>query len=101
MKLGSARGGKLLPALRAVGRYVDPAATERQTGAADFLAEVAFACARIHDLRTSRIDEQRVDRDVREAIAGGAPVRAAVVTRPDTSRHARGEKCRRHERVKF
>ena len=101
MKVGSVRGGKLLPALRAVIRHVDPAAAERQTGAADFLAEISFACARVHDVGTSRIDEQRVDRDVRQAIARGVPVRAAVVTPPDTSRHARSEQRRRHGRVKF
>src|ERR671915_233368 len=101
MKVGSVGGGKLLPAPRAVGGDVNPAAAERQTSAADFLAEISFARARIHEVRTSRIDEQRVDRDVRQAIARGAPGRAVVVTPPDSSRHPGSEKRRRNNRVKF
>src|SRR5688572_5413042 len=100
MEVWRVGGGKLPPAPRAVGGHVNPAAAERQTSAADFLAEVSLAGARIHDVGTGGIDEQRVDRDVRETIARGAPARAVVVAPPDASRHARGEKGRRHSRVK-
>src|SRR5215207_1536006 len=101
MEVGCVGGGKLLPAPRAVGGDINPAAAKRQTSAADFLAEISFARARVHDVRTSRIDEQRVDCDVRQAIARGAPAGAVVVTLPDSSRHAGSEKRRRHSRVKF
>src|SRR5687767_15616903 len=98
MEVGSVGGGKLLPTPGAVGGDVNPAAAKRQTSAADFFAEISFAGARVHDVGTSRIDEQRVDRDVRQAIARGAPARAAVVTPPEASRDARREKRRRHSR---
>src|SRR5688572_9292749 len=100
MEVGGVGGGKLLPAPRAVGGGVNPAAAKRQTSAADFLAEISFAGARVHDVGTSRIDEQRVDRDVRQAIARRAPGRAVVVALPDASRHAGGENRRRNSRVK-
>src|SRR5215208_2708033 len=101
MKVGGVGGGKLFPALRAVGGDVNPAAAKRQTGAADFLAEISFTGARVHDVGTSRIDEQRVDRDVRKAIARGAPGDGVVLTLPDSSRHAGSEQRRRNNWVKF
>src|SRR4051795_524279 len=101
MEVGSVGGGKLLPAPRAIGGDVDPAAAKRQTGAADFLSKISFAGARIHDVGTGGIDEQRVDRDVRQAIAHGTPGRAVVVALPDSSRHAGSEQRRWNSRAKF
>src|SRR3954453_173351 len=101
MKVGSVGGGKLLPAPRAIGGDVNPAAAKRQTGAADFLSKISFAGARIHDVGMSGIDEQRVDRDVGQALARGSPGRAVVVPLPDSSRHAGSEQRRRNSGVKF
>ena len=47
----------------------------------------------------SRIDQQRVDRDVGQAVAGRPPGRAVVVALPDAARHAGREQRRRHGRV--
>src|SRR5687768_17063720 len=101
MKIWSIRGGQLLPAPRAVGGDVNAGAAKRQAGAPDFLAEISLAGARVHDVGTRRIDEQRVDRDVRQAVARRAPGRAVVVTLPDASRHASRKNRRRNRRVKL
>src|SRR5262245_51976899 len=100
MEVGTVGCGKLPPAPRAVGGDVNPAAAERQTGAANLLAEIPLARACIHDVGMGWIDEQRVDRDVRQAIARGAPGSAVVVTSPDASRDTGSEKRRRNRRMK-
>src|SRR6185436_8191583 len=86
---------QLLPRSAAIARDENAGAAQRQAGAANLFAEISFTGAREHHVRLLRIDRQRVDGNVGQAVAARTPRGAVVIALPHAARYAgRKQRCR-------
>ena len=79
------RRRQLLPGAAAIGGDEDAAAAQRQAGAANLLAEIAFAGAGVHHVGPRGSISSALIGDVGEPVAGRPPRGAVVVALPDAA----------------